>query len=80
MTDNMKRPSSLVPQDKIAAFGKIVAGLREPAAVSTEAHEIAARLRALADTVQAGRDEWVVATAQRAQRLSGSTQRRSFWR
>jgi hypothetical protein len=78
MTDDMNQPSVL--QAKIAAFNVIVAGLREPAAVSTEAPEIATQLRALADTVRAGRDEWVVAAAQRAQRLSASTQRRSLWR
>ena len=66
--------------DAIAAFDEIVIKLREPPVVSADAREIATQLRALADTVRAGRDEWVVAAAKRAQRLSASTQRRSFWR
>ena len=66
--------------DAIAAFDEIVIKLREPPVVSADAREIATQLRALAETVRAGRDEWVVAAAKRAQRLSASTQRRSFWR
>ena len=66
--------------DAIAAFEEIVIKLREPPVVSADAREIATQLRALADTVRAGRDECVVAAAKRAQRLSASTQRRSFWR
>ena len=66
--------------DAIAAFDEIVIKLREPPVVSADAREIATQLRALADTVRAGRDEWVVAAAKRAQRLSASTQRHSFWR
>jgi len=66
--------------DAIPAFDEIVIKLREPPVVSADAREIATQLRALADTVRAGRDEWVVAAAKRAQRLSASTQRRSFWR
>jgi hypothetical protein len=80
MSDNLKRSSTLTLQAKIAAFDEIVAGLREPLAVDSEACEIATQLRALADTVRAGRDEWVISAAQRAQRLSASAQRRSFWR
>ena len=43
----------------IAAFDEIVTKLREPPVVSADAREIAAQLRALADTVWAGRDEQV---------------------
>ena len=64
----------------IAAFDEIVSKLREPPVVSADAREIADQLRALADTVWAGRDEWVVATARKAQRAGAPTQRRSFWR
>jgi hypothetical protein len=81
MVSNTKRPSTLV-QGKVtavAAFDEIVIGLRQPPMVSVEAHEIAAQLRVLADTVRAGRDEWVVATARKAQRLSALGQRRGFW-
>ena len=45
--------------DAIAAFDEIVTKLREPPVVSADAREIAAQLRALADTVWAGRDEQV---------------------
>jgi hypothetical protein len=67
MTDNIKRLPPPMPQAKIAAFDEIMAGLRKPAAESTEVHEIAMQLRALADTVWAGRDEWMVAAARKAQ-------------
>jgi hypothetical protein len=82
MMANMNRPATVMLSKAAAviAFDEIVTGLRNPPSVSAEAHEIAAQLRALAETVQAGRDEWVVATVQRAQRLSASVQRRSFWR
>ena len=43
----------------IAAFDEIVSKLREPPVVSAAAREIADQLRALADTVRAGRDEQV---------------------
>ena len=56
--------------DAIAAFDEIVIKLREPPVISTDAREIAAQFCALADTVLAGRDEWVVATARKAQRLA----------
>ena len=56
--------------DAIAAFDEIVIKLREPPVVSADAREIATQLRALADTVRAGRDEWVVATARKAQCLA----------
>src|SRR4051812_19585216 len=43
----------------IAAFDEIIIKLLEPPVVSAAAREIAAQLRALADTVWAGRDEQV---------------------
>ena len=51
---------------KVAELEAIVAGLREPPTVSAEARQIADQMRALAETVRAGRDEWVVATARKA--------------
>jgi hypothetical protein len=65
---------------KVAEFGVMVAGIRQPPTVSAEARQIADQMRALAETVRAGRDEWVVAAAQRAQRGNALDQRRGFWR
>jgi len=65
---------------KVAEFGVMVAGIRQPPTVSAEARQIADQMRALAETVRAGRDEWVLTTAQRAQRDNALGQRRSFWR
>src|SRR4051812_23331181 len=45
--------------DAIAGFDEIVSKLLEPPVVSAVAREIADQLRALADTVRAGRDEQV---------------------
>src|SRR3954468_15904185 len=68
--------------DAVAAFDEIIIKLREPPVVSADAREIATQLRALADTVRAGRDEWVVATARKAQCLalaSPQPARRPWW-
>jgi len=65
---------------KVRAFDEIVIGLKKPPAGRAEDREIAAQLRALAETVRAGRDEWVVAAAQKAQRLSALGHQRGFWR
>ena len=79
--DNRYKPSSTLGPGKVAAavaFDDIIAELRAPPVVSADAREIAAQLRALADTVRAGRDEWVVATARRAQRQARTTSR-DWW-
>jgi len=71
--------------DAIAAFDEIVIKLREPPVVSADAREIATQLRALADTVRAGRDEWVVATARKClalaspQTVAAQPARRPWW-
>ena len=79
--DSRHKPSSPLGPGKVAAtvaFDEIIAGLREPVA-SADAREIAAQLRALADTVRAGRDEWVVATARRAQRQARTHAVHPWW-
>src|SRR3954449_4152065 len=57
----------------IAAFDEIVIKLREPPVASVDAREIADQLRALADTVWAGRDEQVRGGTSMAMTTSGSS-------
>jgi hypothetical protein len=79
---NTNRPATLVLSKAavVVALDEIVVGLKKLPAGTAEDSEIAVQLRALGDTVQAGRDEWVVARARKAQRTSALTQRRGFWR
>ena len=81
MPNNTKLPAeNPMLQVKVAEFGVMVSGIKQPPIVSAEARQIADQMRALAETVRAGRDEWVLTTAQRAQRDNALGQRRSFWR
>ncbi len=81
MAANTNRPATIMLSKAavVVALDEIVIGLKKPPVGTAEDGEIAAQLRALADTVQAGRDEWVVATARTAQQASALAQRRSFW-
>jgi hypothetical protein len=81
MMANTNRPATLILSKAavVVALDEIVIGLKKPLVETAEDGEIAAQLRALADTVQAGRDEWVVASARKAQRASALAQRRGFW-
>ena len=81
MAVNTNRPATVMLSKAavVVALDELVIGLKKPLVGAAEDGEIAAQLRALADTVQAGRDEWVVASARKAQRASALAQRRGFW-
>ena len=80
MAANTNRPKTLMSKPAVVvALDEIVAGLKRPPVEIAEDGEIAAQLRALADAVQAGRDEWVVAAARKALACCAKAQRRSFW-
>jgi len=81
MAANTNRPATVMLSKAavVVALDELVIGLKKPPMGTAEDGEIAAQLRALADTVQAGRDEWVVARARKAQRASALAQQCSFW-
>jgi len=81
MAVNTNRPATVMisKDDVVVELYELVIGLKKPLVGAAEDGEIAAQLRALADTVQAGRDEWVVARARKAQRASALAQQCSFW-
>ena len=74
MAVNTNRPQTLMSKPAVVvALDEIVAGLKRPPM------ENPAQLQALADAVQAGRDEWVVTAARKALACCAKAQRRSFW-